>query len=75
MWKGKEEDSEGTQADVQATIPADSILPPSLSLLLTNLISPLCLSGAPEESEGVREKEREKEKVGEKEKARKRAKD
>lgn len=26
MWKGKEEDSEGTQADVQAAIPADSIL-------------------------------------------------
>lgn len=50
MWKGKEKDSEGTQADVQAAIPADSILlflffsslPPSL------LYSPfLCSSNPP----------------------------
>lgn len=34
MWKGKEEDSEGTQADVQAAIPADSILL-SLSLFFS----------------------------------------
>lgn len=48
MWKGKEEDSEGTQADVQAAIPADSIL---LSLSLSFFLLPLssaCLSSAPQ---------------------------
>lgn len=36
MWKGKEEDSEGTQADVQAAIPADSILLSFFSFLFSS---------------------------------------
>lgn len=45
MWKGKEEDSEGTQADVQGAIPADSIL---LSFFLSSLsCSPLFCSTNP----------------------------
>lgn len=43
MWKGKEEDSEGTQADVQAAIPADSILLFFFFLLSPLLVFPLLL--------------------------------